>query len=209
MKTTRIVSLAILTIGIALFSACHKDVTDVTLDKTELCLAEGYSEKLTATVHPDNATNKDVSWRSSNPAIASVNENGLVTAIKDGEATITVTTKDGGKSAACDVIVDYRGKWTGDWNFTVSREGNTFYHSGSIRLRKNDNNYPLLKVDYLEHEYIMIDVYTEDGWFSIRDGNSGSMTSWGGFDGLDEMHAYHKTTRTTINGTRKKGDKKE
>ena len=80
-------------------------VTGVTLDKTTLNLVVGSSEKLTATVTPNNATDKTVEWKSSDSAIASVDGSGNVTAVKAGSATITVTTKDGSKTASCTVTV--------------------------------------------------------------------------------------------------------
>ena len=78
-------------------------VTSVTLDKTSLSLTEGDSATLTATVKPDNATNKTVNWSSSNTAVATVDANGKVTAVKEGSATITA--KAGDKSATCSVTV--------------------------------------------------------------------------------------------------------
>lgn len=84
------------------------NVTEVSLDRSELTLTEGENETLTATVKPDNATNKKVAWESDKVDIASVDENGKVTAIKTGEATITVTTEDGGKTAECKVTVKSR-----------------------------------------------------------------------------------------------------
>ena len=80
-------------------------VTGVTLNKTSLSLVEGTSETLTATVAPSNATNKNVSWSSSSTATATVDNTGKVTAVKDGSATITVTTADGSKTATCSVTV--------------------------------------------------------------------------------------------------------
>lgn len=79
-------------------------VTDVTIDKTELSLQKGANAVLTATVQPYNATNKNVIWRSSNETVATV-VNGVVTAVNEGTATITVTTVDGGKTASCTVTV--------------------------------------------------------------------------------------------------------
>ena len=61
--------------------------------------------KLTATVTPENATNKNVTWGSSNSLIATVKEDGTVTGVGEGEATITVTTEDGGKKDTCLVKV--------------------------------------------------------------------------------------------------------
>ena len=80
-------------------------VTGVTLDSTELSLYTGESKTLTATVAPDNATNKAVTWESSNTEVATVDNNGKVTAVSAGTATITVTTTDGEKIATCTVNV--------------------------------------------------------------------------------------------------------
>ena len=80
-------------------------VTGVSLDKTTATLTEGETLTLTATVNPDNATNKNVSWKSSNTSVATVS-NGKVTALKAGTATITVTTEDGSKTATCSVTVN-------------------------------------------------------------------------------------------------------
>ena len=80
-------------------------VTGVTLNKTMLVLYTGGSETLKATVAPANATFKYVTWKSSNPAVATVDANGKVTAKSIGTAAITVTTEDGGYTATCAVEV--------------------------------------------------------------------------------------------------------
>ena len=80
-------------------------VTGVTLDKTSVSLLVGDTETLTATVAPKDAANKKVSWKSDKPEIASVDAGGKVTGVKAGEATITVTTQDKGKTATCKVTV--------------------------------------------------------------------------------------------------------
>jgi uncharacterized protein YjdB len=80
-------------------------VTGVTLDKTSASLSVGGTETLTAAITPANATNKNVTWSSSAPAVATVNASGLVTAVAAGSATITVTTADGNKTATCAVTV--------------------------------------------------------------------------------------------------------
>ena len=80
-------------------------VTKVELDKTSLTLTDGGTAQLTATVEPDDATNRGVTWESSDTSVATVN-NGVVTAVAPGTATITATAKDGsGKSATCTVTV--------------------------------------------------------------------------------------------------------
>lgn len=75
-------------------------VESITLNKTTLNLAVGVTETLSYTILPDEATNKNVQWSSSNTNVATVN-NGLVTTIKDGQVTITVTTVDGNKKSEC------------------------------------------------------------------------------------------------------------
>ncbi|MBM6831226.1 Ig-like domain-containing protein [Faecalicoccus acidiformans] len=83
-------------------------VTDLELDKTSLTLQETDSATLIATVDPDNATNKNVNWESSDTSIATVDANGKVTAISAGSATITATAADGsGESASCSVTVTH------------------------------------------------------------------------------------------------------
>lgn len=80
-------------------------VSSVSLSASNLKLAVGGEPStLTATVEPNNATNKNVSWSSSDPEVATVAD-GVVTPVKAGAATITVTTEDGEYSATCKVTV--------------------------------------------------------------------------------------------------------
>ena len=88
-------------------------VTGVTLSQNSLSLTVGESATLTATVTPANATAQTVTWSSSNPDVASVDQNGLVKALREGSATITASV--GGQSAACTVSVKeppYTGKYS-------------------------------------------------------------------------------------------------
>jgi uncharacterized protein YjdB/regulation of enolase protein 1 (concanavalin A-like superfamily) len=80
-------------------------VTGVSLDHTGLSLEIGATAALLATVAPSNAANKAVSWSSNNPSVATVDANGIVTAVGEGTASITVTTVDGTKTAVCVVEV--------------------------------------------------------------------------------------------------------
>lgn len=81
-------------------------VTSVTLDKTSVTLKAGETVSLTATVKPDDATNKTVTWNSSNESVATVDQTGNVTAKSIGNATINATANDGsGKYASCSVTV--------------------------------------------------------------------------------------------------------
>ena len=103
-------------------------VTEVTLDKTELTLTEGETETLTATVKPDNADNRKVTWSSDRTEVATVGGDGRVTAVKAGEAVVTVTTEDGGKTATCKVTVKAKavpvtGVEVNPWAVTLSVRG--------------------------------------------------------------------------------------
>ncbi|MED9780500.1 MAG: S-layer homology domain-containing protein [Peptococcaceae bacterium] len=80
-------------------------VTGVSLNKASTTLTVGDTETLTATVAPEDATNKAVTWSSNDSTVVTVDESGKVTAVAPGEATITVTTEDGSKTANCAVTV--------------------------------------------------------------------------------------------------------
>ena len=84
-------------------------VTDVSLDLTDVYLYIDDTEQLTAMVLPSNATNKNVTWISSNEMVATVSASGLITATGEGTAIITVTTEDGGFKATCNVEVSGKG----------------------------------------------------------------------------------------------------
>jgi alpha-tubulin suppressor-like RCC1 family protein len=95
------------------FTACNSSddsdnsvkVTSVSLNKTTLTLNVGQTETLTYTIEPSNATNKNVTWTSSAPTVATVSDTGLVIAASAGSATITVATRDGNKTDTCNVTV--------------------------------------------------------------------------------------------------------
>ena len=106
------------------------NVTEVTLDRAELTLTEGETETLTATVRPDNADNRKVTWSSDKTEIATVDGAGKVTAVKAGEAVVTVTTEDGGKTATCRVtvkakVVPVTGVDVKPWSVTIGANGTT------------------------------------------------------------------------------------
>ena len=84
----------------------EKKVTGITLDKTTLTLEVGKSLALNATIKPDDATNKSVTWSSTKTSVATVDNNGKVTAVAAGNATITCTANDdSGVTATCTVTV--------------------------------------------------------------------------------------------------------
>lgn len=107
-------------------------VESVTLNKTELTLEVGGEETLTATVTPDDATDKTVTWSSDNTAIATV-ENGKVTAIAAGNATITA--KAGDKTDTCSVTVNAAVTYTvteEEWNEALDLKYKNLTFTGTI-----------------------------------------------------------------------------
>ena len=81
-------------------------VTAITLNNSSLSLTKGNTAQLTATAYPTNAENRAINWSTNNPFVATVDNNGKVTAKAAGNATIYATAADGsGKSAACTVTV--------------------------------------------------------------------------------------------------------
>lgn len=82
-----------------------KPVTGVSLDQTNASVNSGDTLQLVATLTPADADIQDLTWSSSSPEVAAVDETGLVTAVSDGTAVITVTTADGYYRAACTVTV--------------------------------------------------------------------------------------------------------
>ena len=103
------------------------NVTGVKLNKTSVNATAGDAVQLTATVNPENATNKGVTWSSSNTVVATVDSNGKVVAKKAGTAKITVKTKDGGKTSACTVTVEAK---------KVAKK-NGWYNEGGFRYYKD------------------------------------------------------------------------
>ncbi len=89
-------------------------VTGVTVSPTTLELEVGKTSKITATVTPNNATNKKVTWASSSPTVATVDASGTVTGVAAGTANITVTTEDGKKTNTCAVTVKANSGGSGD-----------------------------------------------------------------------------------------------
>ena len=100
--------LVVTLLSLLALAACDKEfvaVSDVVLDTNKIYLGIGDSVTLNADVLPQDATNKRVSWTSSDATVASVNEKGVVTALKSGVTDIVVVTDDGSKEAVCEVNV--------------------------------------------------------------------------------------------------------
>jgi uncharacterized protein YjdB/uracil-DNA glycosylase len=81
-------------------------VTGVTISSTAETITKGATVTLTATVSPNDAYDKSVTWSSDDTSVATVSSEGVITAVGCGEATITVTTRDGGYTAQCETTVE-------------------------------------------------------------------------------------------------------
>ena len=129
------------------FTSCKSDddgggsvsVTGVELNKTSLRLELDSTSQLTATVLPTNATNQKIIWTSEDSTIASVDGNGLVTAIAIGSTNILVKTDDGNKTASCAVSVIEKDTTYYDNVITVSFDSaQTLGTSGSVNIYNGD-----------------------------------------------------------------------
>lgn len=123
------------------YTAENVHPTSVTISPSTASVEMGETVQLTETVLPDNATDKSVSWSSSNQSIATVS-NGLVTGVSTGSATITVTTTDGGLTATCAVTVTPA--ITYSYKLVTSMQVGKKYliangNSGSVRLLTNES----------------------------------------------------------------------
>ena len=124
-------------------------VSGVTVDPTTKTLDIGGTQQLTATISPSNATNKNVTWESDTTGVATVSSTGLVTAVAEGTATITVkSAADNTKKATCTITVNASSSGSGggeetttyqfnskSWgatpaNWTSGKDGNGFSNSG-------------------------------------------------------------------------------
>ena len=94
-------------------------VFGISVDPVEATLTVGDTLALVATIAPEDATNMNITWVSSNPRIATVDENGVVTALKPGQVVITVATEDGGYTATSVITVQAKPKGTVDTGGSV------------------------------------------------------------------------------------------
>lgn len=180
-------------------------VTGVSINPTSANLQIGGSTDLTATVLPANATDKSVSWSSSNTSVATVNNNGHVSAVAAGTATITVTTTDGNKTATCSVTVtagppvpstsltthipeiyeakDIAGGYNTPLTVVAGREYEVFYIN-----RDNSSNLTVATSNADKAGNICDDsgtsntARTKDGWLTISCNGTGGDTNAGAKD---------------------------
>jgi len=151
-------------------------VTTVSLSPTTASLNVGGTQQLTPTVLPSNATNKSVTYSSNNTSVATVNTSGLITAVANGTATITVTTVDGSKTSTCTVTVTtapsggsyytIKNRWTGAY---LSDAGTNTGYGTSV----SGNNYKWQKIAIDATYFVLKNVAT--GELMNIEGQTGSV----------------------------------
>ena len=181
-------------------------ITEVYLDKSSATLTEGDTATLTATVLPENTTySKDVSWSSSNVAVATVDLMGKVTAKSAGTAVITATSENG-KTASCTVTVNKKNTYTGlrdvdgqlkyfnngniDTTYTgfADYEGNRYYVSNGVvdttytSLILDNGNWVYVENGKVNNDYTGLVNY-EGLWFYVDNGT----IDWG-YTGLADYN---------------------
>jgi len=147
-------------------------VIGVSLNKTSLTLIKGGTEALTVSFQPTNATNKNVTWNSDAPGIATVVD-GTVIAVAAGTATITVTTAKGNKTASCTVTVidpaTYFGTYTATYmsnsnksiTETITILDDRFYISDNEKENPTEPDYLDFKIEKWEN-FITPNTYNSD-----------------------------------------------
>ena len=139
-------------------------VIGVSLDKTSVELKINESLGLKASISPADATNKDVTWTSSDEKIAKVDANGKVIAVGAGKVTITVTTKDGGFKATCEVIVKDDNGTTNPIENIVEKVENP--NGKNEVVIKNPSNEIRLEIKDIES------IKAGNGYFEIKNGEN-------------------------------------
>ncbi len=119
-------------------------VKSITVKKKSITLEVGKTEKVDATINPKNATNQQLTWTSSNPSVATVDENGRIKAVYGGECTITGTSKDGSeKSASVTVFVPSMSCSTKEVHLVLGRTSTikvNLYTKNKSAIKADDNN---------------------------------------------------------------------
>jgi uncharacterized protein YjdB len=164
-------------------------VENVTLDTAKYTLFIAGTKQLTATVSPEDATNKSVTWTSSDETVATVSD-GLVTAVAAGNATITVTTEDGAKTATCEITV------TTD-NFAINFTGAA---DEEIDL-SSDDSYILSKADWDSITVSVDDIWESYTWYVDGVETWSSDTSLTIYSDYDEYDIGYHTISVVVTKT--------
>jgi len=121
-KIVSVISIILILIISTVVFAANVSVTGIQVEKTNITIEMGQTEKIITTISPNNATNKTVKWSSSNNNIATVNSNGEIKGISGGVATIKGTTVDGGYTVSITVSVAGQSSLTSEKYNIVKKE---------------------------------------------------------------------------------------
>lgn len=138
-------------------------VESVKLDRAEETMTVGDTLTLKATVLPEDAADKTVSWSSSDEAVATVAEDGTVTAVTEGKAIITVTTTDGAKKAFCEITVEKAQQGGGtittpSYTITVTQNEGGKINPGTTSVRKgSDKTFTITANDGYKISDVLVD----------------------------------------------------
>lgn len=163
-------------------------VSEIALDHTDESLYKGETLTITPTVTPDNALNKDVNWSTSAEGVATV-ENGVVTAVAPGTATITATAADGsGITANCEITVGYKVTYDANGE-SGSVPNDATYYANNASVTVLGNTGPLSKEDY-----------TFRCWNTQADGYGTDYAPGATFNITDNTTLYAKWTKNDYIG---------
>lgn len=148
------------------------EVESVTLDVTSTTLMVGETLQLTATVLPENATVSDVSWSTSNSAIATVTNSGLVSAVAPGEVEITATS--GEKSAVCSITVEREGGSIGDTDWQVGDVFDVAGYDKGVVVGVSDTYITIMHTVIGKAAWSTATVETQVWEYGLADGRDGT-----------------------------------
>lgn len=196
----KILSITLAVLLLIALAACNNHQDDVVhpeaviLEKEAITLQVGESETLSAVVDL-NATDRSVTWSSSDNAIATVDADGKVTAIAEGTATITVTTNDGGKTATCTVTVTPAPAETA---LEVKAANATGAETDYILFR-TDGTYTVYGMFLGAVEFTYDSTYeVKDGVLTVPNPGPNTTTSFGEFPTYPTVEVYGDTVRFTV-----------
>ena len=184
-------------------------ILSAALDKTSAAVKPGETVKLTATVAPAEASNKAVTWNSSDEAVATVAD-GTVTGVAEGTATITVTTSDGNHTATCTVTVSAETTYGGQWE----------EHSVTVPVEVIGASLPEQKLIHTEWfycdciaDYYHVTPWSEEHW-KLVEGQVRTAAKYGVnmlltpifTPALDTAVGHERTTVQLVDVTRENGE---
>lgn len=155
-------------------------VSSLTLNRSSLSILTGETAQFTASVSPADASNKSVTWQSSNSSVASINSAGKLSALAPGTTTITATTADGGKTASCTVKVTAPSGKVGNSTGNLVNFALVAHYEGWIYFSNPDDENRLYKVrasggplQKISSDKAVCGINIVDGWIYYQ-GVSGS-----------------------------------